>query len=188
MLSAPQASLTLRADQTCCFHCRQISYFQKTSKPKKRVSLICLTHSFDRDLLNSLRSDSHSYESSVVGPLFPIQADCIYNKVLPTNVDSGSSFIALLAEATKVSNSSDAPAHPMAKQAVMFTSLIAELLESGLDNSASVVPSLHALQQCLRSGWQPQSIAEVSMVLLIVCRHRVPNVRYVNAYVRTGRD
>lgn len=142
----------------------QISYFQKTSYPKKRVSLICLTHSFNKDLIHSLRDGAHRYDSAVVGPLFPVAAKSIHDNVLPTNIDSGPSFVSSLIETLKAPSGSDTPTHPMAKQAAMFTSLITELMESGLDNSASVVPSLHALQQCLRSGWQPQSIAEVMFV------------------------
>lgn len=48
-------------------------------------------------------------------------------------------------------------------QAKMFSDLIKDILVANSVDAAAVVPSLYALQQCLRSGWQTHSLDEVGI-------------------------
>jgi len=57
--------------------------------------------------------------------------------------------------------------HPMAMQAKLFSDLIKDILAADSLNAAAVVPSLYALQQCLRSGWQMHHLEKVRMCKLL---------------------
>lgn len=106
--------------------------------------------------MSGFEDDSRTYYSSVLGHLFPISS--VYS--LPTSVDCKTEFSHMLTEIVHMKGANNAE-HPMMKQAAMFTNLIKELVQSGPGHINSVIPSLHALQQCLRSGWQPDDMAEV---------------------------
>lgn len=143
----------------------QVSYFQKTTvPPKKRVSLVCLSHSFDNDIVLALRTNTCVYSSTIAGPLFPIVTDQISEwHALPT-ANKILQIKSMLFSETLTSidrDDTNHSSHPMAMQAKMFSDLIKDILASDCQNVAAVVPSLYALQQCLRSGWQTDCISEV---------------------------
>ncbi len=107
--------------------------------------------------------DVCEFTSVAMGPLFPSVVTSH-----PTTSTIWFKLKALTDEShpEKNSNIGNSSLNPMEKQALVFTELIRELCMSPMDTMSAVVPSLHALQQCLRSGWRPTNIAEVCFQFL----------------------
>lgn len=134
--------------------------------------MLCLAHSFSEDLICNIDHDKYLYMSSVFGEIFAFSTSFMVGNSLPALVDCGPHLYPLLVDGVhnnqpfKPSNNSS----NIAKQAAMFITMISDVVQSTPGDTVTVAPSLHALQQCLRSGWRPESISEdvlnVSIALL----------------------
>ena len=120
---------------------------------------MCLTHSYNKDFTLSIHEDSSLYASTIVGPLFSIPVEqAIEWETLPT-LEGKHKFAPDVT--TTSTGDLNLVGHPMAMQAKMFSDLIKDILVTDSLNAAAVVPSLYALQQCLRSGWQTHHFEKV---------------------------
>jgi hypothetical protein len=120
--------------------------------------LLSLAHTFDNDVICNVDHDRYIYIAHGLGPIFSFSTSYVLGHTLPTQLDCGIFFNSIMHKQKGPGN----PKASLTKQAAMFITMIEEVLEADPDDRSDVVPSLHALQHCLRSGWHPDSIPLVS--------------------------
>jgi hypothetical protein len=109
-------------------------------------------------MICNIDHDRYIYITSGLGPIFSFSTSYVLGHALPTQLDCGIFFNSIMHKHKGVGISKPA----LVKQAAMFITMIEDVLETNPDDRSDVVPSLHALQHCLRSGWHPDSIPLVS--------------------------
>lgn len=104
--------------------------------------------------------------------IFSFSTSFMIGSSLPAITDCGPNLYPLLSNSSNANHlfKQTSNASNIAKQAAIFISLIGDVVQSTPADIVTVTPSLHALQQCLRSGWRPDSISNevlsVSIALL----------------------
>ena len=105
--------------------------------------------------------DKYCYITRSLGPTFTLSTSFVVGRIFPVTVDCGSQLSSSLASTIKQNRNQGLSQSSLSKQAQMFISMIEDILDATPSEIGSLLPSLHALQQCLRSGWQPDTLPEV---------------------------
>lgn len=137
-----------------------------TSTSRRRISSLALGHAFDTDVVCVIDHDNYIYITRGIGPTFAFPTLFVVGQVFTTSIDCGSVLSKLLSEMAignkMIISVGNLPKTSMTKQAEMFLNMIVELVEQNPEDSASLLPSIHALHHCMRTGWQPTSIPQVT--------------------------
>jgi hypothetical protein len=114
--------------------------------------------------------DKYIYLTSELGHVFTFPTLFVVGQPFATKVDCGSALSMTLAETTQLRKGTNITGNMSAtslnKQAEMFLNMIVEVVEQAPDETVAVLPSLHALNHCMRSGWQPGNIPQVSITIM----------------------
>lgn len=152
----------------------QNSVGSRPSTSRRRISSLVHGHSDDTDAVCVIDHDKYVYISRNLGAVFSFPTSFVVNDAFPIKRDCGLIFSRLLADASiasqhrlKTTDSSSKQA--VTKQANMFVTMIQDVLSSTPEETSALLPSLHALQHCLRSGWQPDEIPQVKNCVLRRC-------------------
>ena len=120
-----------------------------------------------------INEEQYLYISLTIGLLFLLPASLIMNDSLPGNINCMETLSSLINDntGTKINNKginkTISTKEAISKQASVFLAMIDDVLETTEDVTV-YVPSFHALQHCLRSGWQPDNLPMVSPCLLSI--------------------
>jgi hypothetical protein len=97
-----------------------------------------------------------------LGVSFYFKRDFVMGDVLPPLINCDKHlFDALTAQVSVPTEGNCQQTGLMAQQAAMFIAMIDGLMNNYPNEPSVLVPSLHALQQCLRTGWKPSSLPQV---------------------------